>query len=135
MNPASNADGASDTVIATVALGKRPRGIQVSPDGTRLYVALSGSPIAGPDFEGTPPPADKSADGIGVVDLRTLQLVRVIRGVSDPEQLVVHPDGRRLYVASEDTGTAVIMEHFDPKQYLMLVERFGITHSQLVPHV
>jgi len=30
-------------------------------------------------------------------------------------------------------GTAVIMEHFDPKQYLMLVERFGITHSQLVP--
>ncbi len=103
-------DGASDTVIATVALGKRPRGIQVSPDGTRLYVALSGSPIAGPDFEGTPPPADKAADGIGVVDLRTLQLVRVIRGVSDPEQLVVHPDGRRLYVASEDTGTAVIMD-------------------------
>ncbi len=30
-------------------------------------------------------------------------------------------------------GTAVIMEHFDPEQYLALVERYRITHSQLVP--
>ncbi len=30
-------------------------------------------------------------------------------------------------------GTAVIMEHFDPEQYLALVEKYRITHSQLVP--
>ena len=30
-------------------------------------------------------------------------------------------------------GTAVIMETFDPERYLELVERWGITHSQLVP--
>jgi long-chain acyl-CoA synthetase len=30
-------------------------------------------------------------------------------------------------------GTAVIMEHFDPEQYLALIERHRITHSQLVP--
>jgi long-chain acyl-CoA synthetase len=30
-------------------------------------------------------------------------------------------------------GTAVIMEHFDPEQFLALVERHRITHSQLVP--
>jgi long-chain acyl-CoA synthetase len=30
-------------------------------------------------------------------------------------------------------GTAVIMEHFDPEQFLALVERHKITHSQLVP--
>jgi len=30
-------------------------------------------------------------------------------------------------------GTAVIMEHFDPEQYLALVEKHRITHSQLVP--
>jgi long-chain acyl-CoA synthetase len=30
-------------------------------------------------------------------------------------------------------GTAVIMEHFDPEQYLALVERYQVTHSQLVP--
>jgi long-chain acyl-CoA synthetase len=30
-------------------------------------------------------------------------------------------------------GTAVIMEHFDPEQYLFLVEEYRPTHSQLVP--
>src|ERR1700761_8672160 len=30
-------------------------------------------------------------------------------------------------------GTVVIMEKFDPEQYLALVEKWGITHSQLVP--
>ncbi len=30
-------------------------------------------------------------------------------------------------------GTAVIMERFDPEQYLQLVEQYRITHSQLVP--
>ena len=30
-------------------------------------------------------------------------------------------------------GTAIIMEHFDPEQYLALVERYRATHSQLVP--
>jgi long-chain acyl-CoA synthetase len=30
-------------------------------------------------------------------------------------------------------GTAVIMEHFDPEQFLMLVERHRVTHSVLVP--
>ncbi|MFK7734136.1 MAG: AMP-binding protein [Pseudomonadales bacterium] len=30
-------------------------------------------------------------------------------------------------------GTAIIMEHFDPEQYLMLVEKYKVSHSQLVP--
>lgn len=30
-------------------------------------------------------------------------------------------------------GTAIIMERFDPEQYLQLVERYRATHSQLVP--
>jgi long-chain acyl-CoA synthetase len=30
-------------------------------------------------------------------------------------------------------GTVIIMESFDPQRYLELVEKWGITHSQLVP--
>ena len=30
-------------------------------------------------------------------------------------------------------GTAVIMESFDPERYLALVEKWGVTHTQLVP--
>src|SRR5690349_19287551 len=40
--------GDSFEVIATIPVGKRPRGIQASKDGKLLYVALSGSPNEGP---------------------------------------------------------------------------------------
>ncbi len=30
-------------------------------------------------------------------------------------------------------GTAIVMEKFDPEQYLALVEKYQVTHSQLVP--
>ncbi len=107
-------DGATRRVVATVPLGKRPRGLKVSPDGKLLYVALSGSPIAGPGVDQSKlPPADKGADGIGVVDLATLKLLRILRGVSDPEQLAVSGDGKRLFVASEDTGKGVVMDASD----------------------
>src|SRR4051794_29419930 len=72
-------DGESREVIATIRAGKRPRGIHPGPDGRRLYVALSGSPISGPpklDAKGNPifeaekeGEGDRSADGIGVIDL------------------------------------------------------------------
>lgn len=107
-------DGPSRKVVATVQLGKRPRGLKLSGDGKTLLVAMSGSPIAGPGVdESKLPPPDKAADGIGVVDLATLQLTRVIRGVSDPEQLAVSRDGKKLFIASEDTGTAIIVDATD----------------------
>jgi YVTN family beta-propeller protein len=104
-------DGVSRKVLGTVPLGKRPRGLKLSPDGKLLYVALSGSPIAGPGVDASKlPPADKGADGIGVVDVATLKLVNILRGVSDPEQLAVSADGKRLYIASEDTGSAIVLD-------------------------
>src|SRR6186713_965571 len=80
-------DSVTNEVTATLPLGKRPRGIHASPDKQTIYVALSGSPIAGPGVdEKTLPPADKSADGIGVFDVKTSKLVKVIHAGSDPEE-------------------------------------------------
>jgi long-chain acyl-CoA synthetase len=36
-------------------------------------------------------------------------------------------------LAIRNGGTVVIMEQFDPEQYLKLIERYHVTHSQLVP--
>src|SRR3954454_12175328 len=50
-------DVATQKVVATIPVGKRPRGIHASPDGKTLYVALSGRPIEGPpklDAKGNP---------------------------------------------------------------------------------
>jgi YVTN family beta-propeller protein len=104
-------DSATHTVVATVPLGKRPRGIHASPDRQTIYVALSGSPFAPPGVdESTLPPADKSADGIGVFDVRTRKLLRVIEGGSDPEQFDLSKDGKLLYVSNEDVAKASIVD-------------------------
>src|SRR5688572_26530059 len=44
-------DAANNEVIATLPLGKRPRGIHVTPDRKNILVALSGSPIAPPGVD------------------------------------------------------------------------------------
>ena len=42
-------DPATSKVMATIPVGKRPRGIHATADGRRVFVALSGTPIAPPD--------------------------------------------------------------------------------------
>ena len=103
--------GDTHEVTATLPLGKRPRGIKASPDGQYLFVALSGSPPAPPGIdESTLPPPDRTADGIGVVDLATRQVNRIIKGGTDPEQVALSLDGSRLYVANEDMGTTSVVD-------------------------
>src|SRR5262245_51319021 len=98
-------DVSTRNAIVTVPLGKRPRGLVPSSDGKRLYVALSGSPIAGPGVdESKLPPPDRQADGIGMVDLSTNKLITVLPGGSDPEQVALSADGNSIFVANEDAA-------------------------------
>jgi YVTN family beta-propeller protein len=114
-------DGASLKAVATFPVGKRPRGIHASPDGKTVYVALSGTPIEGPpelDAQGNPifkrdqddddddDAADKSADGVGVIDVAARKLVKKISVGSDPEEFDISQDGKRLFVSNEDVKTA-----------------------------
>jgi len=104
-------DSGTLKVISTVPLGKRPRAIHASPDGRTLYVALSGSPIAGPDVdESTLPPPDKNADGIGVFDVAQNKLVRIIPGGSDPENFDLSKDGKQLFISNEDISSVSIVD-------------------------
>jgi YVTN family beta-propeller protein len=98
-------DSATYNVVATIPLGKRPRGIHASPDKKTIYVALSGSPPAPPGVdESTLPPPDHSADGIGVFDVAQNKLVRMLKAGSDPENFDVSPDGKTIYVSNEDAS-------------------------------
>lgn len=96
---------ASGVIVGRYSPGRRPRGVVLSHDGTRLYVAVSGSPIGGPDVdESTLPPADHAADGIAVIDLASGKVAKVLPAGHDPETFTLSPDGRTLFVSNEDDG-------------------------------
>lgn len=102
-------DPSKPEAVDTIPLGKRPRGIH--PNGRTIFVALSGSPAAPPGVdESTLPPPDKSADGIGVVDLAQKKVVRKLFGGSDPEEFAIGKDGALMYVANEDAAGLSVIE-------------------------
>jgi YVTN family beta-propeller protein len=96
-------DPGTHTVVATIPVGKRPRGIHVSPDGKTVYVAVSGTPVSGPpelDAHGNPilkkntadddddAGADKAADGIAVVDVASNKFIR--KGIRAQQGRLAH---------------------------------------------
>src|SRR5262245_45906814 len=81
-------DTNSSTVIENIAIGKRPRGLKLNADGSRLFVAVSGlpkCPPSVPDEECAKLERDLKADGIAVVDTATQKVVKVLHAGSDPE--------------------------------------------------
>jgi YVTN family beta-propeller protein len=100
-----------DAVKVRISVGKRPRGLKISHDNRRLFVALSGSPRMGPNADpkqGAPP--DRSADGIGIVDLETNRLVRTLKSGQDPESFDLSPDDKTLYVSNEETAEMSVLD-------------------------
>src|SRR5580658_8804828 len=99
------------SVVALIPVGKRPRAVKLSRDGKLLYVALSGSPRAGPGVdESKLPPGDRSADGIGVVDLSRRALVHTYPSGQDPESFDLSLDGKTLYVSNEETAEISVLD-------------------------
>lgn len=104
-------DGQSGEIVQRIAVGKRPRGLRLTHDGTRLLVALSGSPIGGPGVdESKLPPADRTADGIGVVDVSSGTVIRKYQSGQDPESFAMSPDGRTLYISNEDAAEMSVLD-------------------------
>jgi len=97
-------NGDTNAVLATIPIGKRPRGLKVSPDGSKLYVAVSGAPKCPPtmeDDECEKLVTDLTADGIAEVDTATQQVIRVLPSGLDPEQFDVNWKSGFVYVANE----------------------------------
>ena len=100
-------------VVGAIAVGKRPRGMKLSRDGSRLYVAVSGLPKCPPsvsDEDCAKLERDLTADGIAVVDTGSAKVLQVLKAGSDPEQFDLSRDGRRLYVSNEDSATVSVVD-------------------------
>ena len=78
-------------IVTTVQVGTSPYDITISPDGSLVYVANSGT--------GT----------VSVINTSTNTAVATIPVGASPEGLVVSPDGSRLYVANQGSNTVSVI--------------------------
>ena len=91
-------DTARDRVWSTLKVGGRLRGIRLSPDRSRIWVAIS-----------YPTNQSQGEDKIAELDLKGNVIAKYEAG-TDPENFVVDYNATRLYIANEDAGTASITD-------------------------
>jgi YVTN family beta-propeller protein len=117
----TNEDDGSVTVVdtqrleavATIPVGKRPRGMVLSRDGKQLFVAVSGlakCPPAFSDDQCAKLPRDPKADGIVILDTAGLRVSRVLKGVTDPERVELSRDEHTLFVTDEDAAHLSVID-------------------------
>ena len=92
-NTVSVIDGASLEVIETINVGRRPRAMAFSSDGSELFVAV------GDD------------EAIDMIDLETLQVVRSQSSGEDPEVIRVDPNRPYIYVSNEDDNIVSVLDY------------------------
>jgi YVTN family beta-propeller protein len=92
-NQVSVLDPATNTVAATIPVGRSPEGLAITPDGKLLYVANAD--------DGT----------VTVVDTATAKPVgSPIAAGKGPRAMVISPDGKRLYVAGFDSNDVTLID-------------------------
>ncbi len=92
-NTVSVIDTATLKVVKTIAVGKRPRGMVLTPDMKRLIVC------AGDD------------NRLDIIDTETLEIIeRHETSGPDPELLDIDHAGKTIYVANEDDGMVTVLE-------------------------
>src|SRR3989475_8064181 len=82
-------DAATRAVVGTIRVGKRPRGVAVSPDGRRVYVTNSNS------------------DSLSVIDAKTLEVLSTVPAGIDPEGLTQDRKSTRLNSSHSQISYAV----------------------------
>jgi YVTN family beta-propeller protein len=103
----------TNEVVATIPVGKRPRGIRIAPDGKSVFVAISGSPKCPPwvnQEECKAQKSDKTKDGIAQIDVINKKILRILPAGSDPEQFDITMDSKHLIIANEDVGKASLLD-------------------------
>ena len=89
----SPAHAAENDVIDTVTVGIDPFGVAVSPDGTRVYVANSGTTT------------------VSVIDTTTNpHTVSAVTVGTNPRGVAVSPDGTRVYVTNHLDGNVSVID-------------------------
>ena len=85
-------DTVTNAVITTVPVGFSPFGVAVTPDGSKVYVANSGS------------------NNVAVIDTVTNAVIAKVPVGLDAAGVAVTPNGSKVYVANEGSNTVSVID-------------------------
>jgi YVTN family beta-propeller protein len=85
-------DTQTDAVTGEIAIGGKPRGIAISPDGKRLYVS------------------EQKGEHVDVIDTATKKFIKKIPVGDSPEAVYVNQDGTLIAVANEEANTVSLID-------------------------
>jgi len=109
-------DTATDQVVGEIQAGKKPRGLAVSLDGTRLYVS------------------DQPNNRLVVVDLASRKAIGTVPLGVSPEGVSASPDGRYVAVALEESNSvAFIATATEKEAFTVKVEGKNPEHAVFSP--
>jgi len=99
------------TVSGLVRVGKRPRGLVLSRDGARLYVAVSGMPKCPPpmtDAQCGQLPSEAEGS-VSIIDARHNRLRRTVAVGKRPRDAVFSADSRTAFVPGEADASVFLV--------------------------
>jgi YVTN family beta-propeller protein len=103
------ADPDEGAVIAEVSVAGRPRGLALSRDGRRLFVAVVG-PINSRGGAGPAAATGTGAAGLAMIDMATRKLERKVAAGPAPVAVAVSPDGRTAYVVNAGSNELTLVD-------------------------
>jgi YVTN family beta-propeller protein len=107
-------DAASFKILANVRVGGKPHNVQVSPDGTRVWVTNNGEPVAAdaPAHQGMGKDEHQAmgAGAVWVIDAATDVVVAKVAVGLHPAHVVLTPDGRFAYVTNGGDNTTSVID-------------------------
>jgi DNA-binding beta-propeller fold protein YncE len=103
-------------VVRTLPVGDEPRGVVITPDGSRAYVALGGE------------------DAVAVVDIKRLAVTGRWPVEREPWHLALAPDGKTLAVANvRGGGVSVLDAQTGKTRHFVRTNGVNLRHVQMSP--
>jgi YVTN family beta-propeller protein len=108
-------DAASFKILAQVRVGGKPHNVQVSPDGTRVWVTNNGEPATADAsaHQGMDKDEHQAMGGAGavwVIDTTTDVVIAKVPVGLHPAHVVLTPDGRFAYVTNGGDNTLSVID-------------------------
>ena len=76
----------------TVEVGENPYGLEISPDGDKLYVA------------------NEESGNVSVIETSTQKVIKTIEVGQKPSKIAITPDGKKVYVTNRESNSVSVID-------------------------